>query len=249
MCVGYRKLKAITHPFEYHIARCDDSLDNFGDSHGQLWITSLDGRTGFHQIAVHPADCENLAFFHPTCSSTASTSCLSDPAMHPDLIQSYLDKCLELFAVVGLQVNAIKTVSMTSSPSFQWPAHTIGAYSRRLSGEPVMYEAREMVLEECEVCGKSMQHRSLKRHVSDQHAEVLNFAPPSLYSPSPARRGPRHFDVTWNYGDEMVDCPVPLCKKSCLHRTDMTPILASDITTKDSLSMRTLHRTSSANCA
>jgi hypothetical protein len=90
---------------------------------------------------------------------------------NPDLIQSYLDKFLELFAVVGLQVNAIKTVSMTSSPNFRWPAHTIGAYSHRLSGEPVMYQAREMVLEECEVCGKSMQHRSLKRHVTDQHTQ------------------------------------------------------------------------------
>jgi hypothetical protein len=35
----------------------------------------------------------------------------------------------------------------------------------------------------------------------------MNFEPPSLYSPSPARRGPRHFDVTWNE-DGVVDCPV-----------------------------------------
>jgi hypothetical protein len=46
---------------------------------------------------------------------------------NPDPIQAYLDKLLELFAAVGLEVNAIKTVSMTSSPSFKWPAHTIGA--------------------------------------------------------------------------------------------------------------------------
>jgi hypothetical protein len=140
---------------------------------------------------------------------------------NPDLIQSYLDKFLELFAAVGLQVNAIKTVSMTSSPNFRWPAHTIGAYNRRLSGEPVMYHAREMVMEECEVCGASMQHRSLKRHVTNQHAEVLNFAPPSLYSPSPARSGPRHFNVIWTQDDEMVDCPVPLCGKVCPYRDDM----------------------------
>jgi hypothetical protein len=66
-----------------------------------------------------------------------------------------------------------------------------------------------------------MQHRSLKRHMANQHAEVLNFAPPSLYAPSPARRGPRHFDVTWNQDDEMVDCPVPLCAKCCPNKDDM----------------------------
>jgi hypothetical protein len=65
MCVSYRKLNSVTLPFEYPIARCDDSLDNFGDSHGQLWFISLDGRTGFHQIKVHPADREKLAFFAP----------------------------------------------------------------------------------------------------------------------------------------------------------------------------------------
>jgi hypothetical protein len=84
-----------------------------------------------------------------------------------------------------------------------------------------MYHAREMVMEECEVCGTSMQHRSLKRHVANQHAEVLNFAPPSLYSPSPARSGPRHFNVIWTQDDEMVDCPVPLCGKVCPYRDNM----------------------------
>ena len=34
MCVSYRKLNSVTLPFEYPIARCNDSSDNFGDSHG-----------------------------------------------------------------------------------------------------------------------------------------------------------------------------------------------------------------------
>ena len=58
---------------------------------------------------------------------------------NPDLIQAYLDKFLELFEAVGLEVNAIKTVSMTSSPTFRWSAHTIGVYTRRLSGEPAIH--------------------------------------------------------------------------------------------------------------
>jgi hypothetical protein len=128
----------------------------------------------------------------------------------PDLIQKYLDKCVELFEAVGLEVNSGKTVSMTSHPNFRWPGHTIGAYNRRLSGEPVDYELRTTVLEECEVCGLEMQLRSLVQHTREQHKEVLNFVPPSLYSPSPARRGPRHFDITWDDEEEM-ECPVPLC--------------------------------------
>jgi hypothetical protein len=78
-----------------------------------------------------------------------------------------------------------------------------------------------MVMEDCEECGAAVQHRSLRRHMADQHADVLNFAPPSLYSPSPARRGPRHFDVTWNQDDDMMKCPVPLREKWRPHQGSM----------------------------
>ncbi len=54
-----------------------------------------------------------------------------------------------------------------------------------------------------------------------QHPNVLNFTPPSLYSPSPARRGPRHFDVTWNQDDDMMKCPVPLREKWRPHQGSM----------------------------
>ncbi len=85
--------------------------------------------------------------------------------------------------------------------------------------------------------------------MADQHADVLNFAPPSLYSPSPARRGPRHFDVTWNQDDDMMNA-LSLCAKSgAPTRAACANIFASDITTKDSPSTGTLDRTKSANCA
>jgi hypothetical protein len=50
-----------------------------------------------------------------------------------------------------------------------------------------MYAARETVMEEC-VVTSDRQHRSLKLHMASQHPEVLDFVPPSLYSPSPATR-------------------------------------------------------------
>ena len=65
MCVSYRGLNAITLPFEYPIPRCNDALDNFGDSLGTLSFISLDARSGYHQISVKPSDREKLAFFGP----------------------------------------------------------------------------------------------------------------------------------------------------------------------------------------
>ena len=56
MCISYRKLNAITLPFEYPIPRCDDAIDDFGEGHGRLYFISLDARSGYHQISVHPAD-------------------------------------------------------------------------------------------------------------------------------------------------------------------------------------------------
>ena len=65
LCISYRKLNAITLPFEYPIPRCDDAIDDFGEGHGRLHFISLDARSGYHQISVHPADRCKLAFFGP----------------------------------------------------------------------------------------------------------------------------------------------------------------------------------------
>ena len=51
-CVSYRKPNSVTLPFEYPIARCNDSSDNFGDSHGQLLFFSTDPATGY--VRLHP---------------------------------------------------------------------------------------------------------------------------------------------------------------------------------------------------
>ena len=52
MCVSYRALNQVTLPFEYHIPRCNDAIDDFGDSAGPLFFISLDNKTGYHQILV-----------------------------------------------------------------------------------------------------------------------------------------------------------------------------------------------------
>ena len=64
-CVNYRPLNEITKTFDYPIPRCDDALDNFGDSKGTLHFISVDGKTGYHQISVWHGDREKLAFVGP----------------------------------------------------------------------------------------------------------------------------------------------------------------------------------------
>ena len=65
MCISYRQLNQVTLPFEYPIPRCDDAIDNFGDSNGRLYFISLNNNTGYHQIGVPFADQKKLAFFRP----------------------------------------------------------------------------------------------------------------------------------------------------------------------------------------
>jgi hypothetical protein len=66
MCVSYHRLNQVTLPFEYpSIPRCDDAINNFGDSNGRLYFISLDNKTGYHQIGVGFADQDKLPFFWP----------------------------------------------------------------------------------------------------------------------------------------------------------------------------------------
>jgi hypothetical protein len=65
MCVSYCKLNSVTLPFAYPIPRCNDAIDDFGGSVGQLWFISLDAHQGYHQIRVCLADREKLALFVP----------------------------------------------------------------------------------------------------------------------------------------------------------------------------------------
>jgi hypothetical protein len=93
---------------------------------------------------------------------------------------------VELFAKVGLQMNAAKEVSTKSNPNIRRSSISEGAHKRRLRGEPVDYEARKSVLVQREKGEKTMQHRQLKNHIQQsQHHDVTAFSPPSLYSPSP----------------------------------------------------------------
>ena len=50
LCVSYRALNSIPLPFQFPIPRCADSIEDLGDSCGPVYTTSLDARSGYHQI-------------------------------------------------------------------------------------------------------------------------------------------------------------------------------------------------------
>jgi len=63
MCVSYRKLNAITKPFELPIPRFDDEISIIDTGSQYICIISLDARQRYHQVTVRQADREKLAFF------------------------------------------------------------------------------------------------------------------------------------------------------------------------------------------
>ncbi len=58
-CIDYRKLNHITRNDAHPLPRVDDLLDSVGHA---KYFTTLDLKSGYHQIPVHPADREKTAF-------------------------------------------------------------------------------------------------------------------------------------------------------------------------------------------
>jgi hypothetical protein len=59
MCIDYRALNKITVKNKYPLPRIDDFMDNLS---GAKYFFSLDLTTGYHQIVLHPNDCDKTAF-------------------------------------------------------------------------------------------------------------------------------------------------------------------------------------------
>lgn len=62
MCVDYRALNKVTKRMKYPLPIIDDQIDRLG---GKKYFTSLDLKSGFYQIPLHPDAIEKTAFVTP----------------------------------------------------------------------------------------------------------------------------------------------------------------------------------------
>ncbi|GFX74346.1 retrovirus-related Pol polyprotein from transposon 412 [Trichonephila clavipes] len=58
-CVDYRKLNDVTKKDSYPLPRIDDTLDTLS---GHKWFSTLDLKSGYWQVEIHPKDREKTAF-------------------------------------------------------------------------------------------------------------------------------------------------------------------------------------------
>ncbi|GFU25503.1 hypothetical protein TNCV_3621031 [Trichonephila clavipes] len=76
-CVDYRKLNDVTKKDSYPLPRIDDTLDTFS---GHKWFSTLDLKSGYWQVEIHPEDREKQHSL-PAKDYGSSKSCRSGSAM------------------------------------------------------------------------------------------------------------------------------------------------------------------------
>lgn len=61
-CIDYRRLNQLTVPDSHPLPRIDDTLDALG---GSKWFSTLDLKSGFHQVSIAEEDRPKTAFSIP----------------------------------------------------------------------------------------------------------------------------------------------------------------------------------------
>ena len=110
MCVSYRRLNAVTKPFQCPVPRCDDAITILGCRVVLIWILRLDVRQGYHQVAVRFADQEKLAFFTPSdeklCFTVIPFGPTNAPGLYTAMMKDFKTEWDDLFII---RVTAMKT--------------------------------------------------------------------------------------------------------------------------------------------
>ncbi|GFX74286.1 hypothetical protein TNCV_3452341 [Trichonephila clavipes] len=83
LCIDNRKLNEVTVSDTYSLPRMDDLLQ---EAKYSAYISTIDLKSGYHQVNVNPADRDKTAFVCPF-ESYCSKGCPSDLRMHPQPIR------------------------------------------------------------------------------------------------------------------------------------------------------------------
>jgi Reverse transcriptase (RNA-dependent DNA polymerase)/Endonuclease/Exonuclease/phosphatase family len=132
-------------------------------------------------------------------------------------VQAMLDLIVDKFERVGLRTNTVKTVSMTNRLKFRSLNIAYGAKAR-VQMNAKEFEKRWNAYTECEICGKVLQNRSLKRHCQLVHpSEIASHVHPSLWSPGPVPAPEQDWTVFWDR-DEATQQNLPMAcpRETCL---------------------------------
>lgn len=102
MCIDYRALNRISVKKSYGIPNIDESLERL---HGASYFTTLDLKSGYHQMRLHPEDIPKSSFntrlgkFEWLVAPFGLTCC---PIYFQSLMNRVLDDCINKFALVYL---------------------------------------------------------------------------------------------------------------------------------------------------
>ena len=115
-------------------------------------------------------------------------------------LQTALDGVVEMFARVGLKINAGKTKVMISTGGRPYGRLSDEAYHRMMLGEGPSYQQRQKQMVSCDICGEEMRRRNENQHYRKMHGRR---------APEPRTSCTASFCVNMENGT--VDCPVPGC--------------------------------------
>ena len=135
----------------------------------------------------------------------------------PKCLQRSLDVLSDLFLRLGLRMNAKKTKVMVTKGRIGTIKQSTEAYNRRTKGEGKTHRERERQMEQCPLCDKVMQRKSLRGHLKRTHA--------GQEIPTPAEEEEEEDEVVGEFVCEMPsgnsakgDCPIPGCGEKGLAR-------------------------------
>jgi len=136
----------------------------------------------------------------------------------PTEVQRGLDILTDLFARVGLKMNATKTEAMIMTGGKVTHRISDEAYVRRLTGTGLSHRERSLQKVICDLCGASVNRQHLKKHQTRATCRKARQEPrPAVVEVvaelprSNEEREPRTYRVSVPGEGSMVNCPVEGC--------------------------------------